>query len=118
MEAKSGSAAVTALLRADDDVPAYRTPPVNLEAEQALLGAILINNRAFEQASDFLRADHFADPVHGRIYEAIGKQIERGQEANPTTLQFYFERDEALTTVGGHTYLARLAAGAVTVINA
>ena len=52
-----------------DDGP-LRTPPHNFEAEQALLGAILMNNRALERVSEFLRPDHFADPVHGRIYDA------------------------------------------------
>ena len=49
---------------------ARREPPHNLEAEQALLGAILINNRAYERVSEFLAAEHFADPVNGRIFEA------------------------------------------------
>ena len=109
---------VTALRRSDDDTPAFRQPPANVEAEQALLGAILVNNRAFEQVSEFLRPEHFADPVHGRIFDAVAKQINRGQAANPTTLQFYFERDEQLVERGGHAYLARLAASAITVINA
>jgi len=93
-------------------------PPANVEAEQALLGAILVNNRAYEQVSEFLQPDHFIDPLHGRIFDAIGKQLERGQEANPTTLQFFFESDEATAEIDGHSYLTRLAASAVTVINA
>ena len=71
----------------------YRQLPVNLEAEQALLGAILINNRAVEQVADFLKSEHFSDLLHGKIYEAACKQIDRGQEANPTTLKFYFDRE-------------------------
>ncbi|MBT5048343.1 MAG: replicative DNA helicase [Rhodospirillaceae bacterium] len=118
MESNTGNAAVAALPQPDDGAPGYRVPPANLEAEQALLGAILVNNRAYEQVSEFLRSDHFSDQLHGRIYEAIGKQIERALEANPTTLQFYFEQDEALKGLGGHNYLGRLAASAVTVINA
>jgi len=118
MEPIARNASVTPLRRSDDDAPAFRKPPANVEAEQALLGAILVNNRALEQVSEYLRPEHFADPVHGRIYDAIGKQINRGQSANPTTLQFYFERDEQLAERGGHTYLARLAASAITVINA
>jgi replicative DNA helicase len=117
METNNSSAAVAALHH-EEQQPQYRTPPSNIEAEQALLGAVLVNNRAFEQVSEFLRADHFSDPLHGRIFDAIGKQLERGLEANPTTLQFFFENDEALVEIGGQTYLARLAASAVTVINA
>lgn len=118
MESNTGNAAVAALPRPDDSPLGYRAPPANIEAEQALLGAILVNNRAYEQVSEFLRSDHFTEALHGRIFEAIGKQIERSLEANPTTLQFYFEQDEALRDLGGHSYLARLAASAVTVINA
>src|SRR3546814_7840264 len=59
---------------------ALRLPPSNDEAEQALLGAILANNAAYEKVSDFLRAEHFADAVHARIFEACGKLIERSEE--------------------------------------
>ncbi len=97
---------------------AYRTPPANIEAEQALLGAILVNNAAFERVSGFLLKDHFAEPVHGRIFAAIGKLIERGQTANPVTLKNLFDQDGALQEIGGAAYLARLAASVVTIINA
>jgi replicative DNA helicase len=96
----------------------HREPPHNLEAEQALLGAILVNNRAFERVSEFLRGDHFADPVHGRIFAACGKLIDRGQIATPVTLKGQFDQDEALQEVGGAQYLVKLAASVVTVINA
>ncbi len=95
-----------------------REPPHNLEAEQGLLGAILVNNRAFEQVGEYLTAEQFADPAHGRIFEACGKLIERGQIANPVTLKPLFDQDEALSEVGGAQYLVRLAASVVTVINA
>jgi replicative DNA helicase len=52
-----------------------RLPPANLQAEQALLGALLANNRAYERVSEFLMAEHFADAVHGRIYQAIARRI-------------------------------------------
>ncbi len=96
----------------------YRTPPQNLELEQALLGAILVNNDAVNKVGDFLEAAHFFEPVHQRLYLTITKLIERGQIANPVTLTQYFERDDALSDVGGSQYLARLAGAAVTVINA
>lgn len=82
--------------------------PQNIEAEQALLGAILANNRSYEKVTEYLRAEHFADPVHGRIYAAIERLIERGQLANAVTLKQYFANDEALQAVGGADYLARL----------
>ena len=53
-----------------------RLPPSNLQAEQALLGALLANNRAYERVSEFLAPEHFADPIHGRIYQAIVRRID------------------------------------------
>ncbi|HSR54823.1 MAG TPA: replicative DNA helicase [Alphaproteobacteria bacterium] len=100
------------------DAPEGIDLPHNFEAEQALLGAILINNEAHGRVSEFLDPEHFYDPVHGRIYAACTTLIERHQVANPVTLKPLFEADEALSEVGGAKYLARLAASAVTVINA
>ncbi|HYD70385.1 replicative DNA helicase [Azospirillum sp.] len=97
----------------------YRTPPHNEEAEQALLGAILVNNKAYERVAEFLRPQHFYDPAHQRIFEAVMKMIERGQIANPVTLKAYFENDPDLVADGGGgSYLAELAANVVTIVNA
>ncbi len=98
--------------------PTYRTPPHNFEAEQALLGALMLNNRAYEKVSEFLRPEHFAEPAHGRIYAACVKLIERGQIANPVTLKTYLDQDHALTEIGGAEYLAQLAGSVVSIINA
>ena len=99
-----------------DELPlTHREPPHNLEAEQALLGAILVNNRALERVSEFLHPELFADPVHGRIFEACARLIDRGQIASPVTLKGMFDQDEALTEVGGAQYLVKLAASVVTV---
>ena len=84
----------------------YRVMPHNEEVEQALLGALLVNNKSLEKVSEFLRAAHFYNPVHGRIFEAIVKFVERGQDASPITLKAYFEKDGDLTHVGGGQYLA------------
>ena len=107
---------VTSLHRDDGAGPAYRTPPHNTEVEAALLGAILTNNRAYERVSDFLRAEHFFMPVHGRIFDATVKMIERGQVASPLTLKHFFDNDEALEDVGGATYLYELATAVVSVV--
>ena len=96
----------------------FREPPVNYEAEQALLGAILANNTAFEKVAEFLRAEHFAEPMHGEIYAACGTLIDRGQQANAITLKNHFERNEALTDVGGAKYLSDLQGNYVSIINA
>lgn len=95
-----------------------RTPPHNFEAEQALLGAILLNNRSLEKVGEFLRPEHFADPTHGRIFGAAAMLIERGQIANPVTLKTYFESDGGLAEIGGTQYLAQLANAVVSIINA
>jgi len=93
-------------------------PPANTEAEQALLGAILVNNVAYARVSEFLLPEHFGNAVHGRIFAATAKLIERGQIANPVTLKNLFDQDGALAEIGGAQYLARLAESAVTIINA
>ena len=77
-----------------------RLPPSNLEAEQALLGALLANNKAYERVSEFLLPEHFADSIHGRIYEAIARRIEAGQLADPVTLRAEFEHSGVLEEVG------------------
>jgi replicative DNA helicase len=87
--------------RNEPDVPALRTPPHNFEAEMALLGALLANNKAFDKVAEFLRTEHFADERHGRIYEACSKLISRGTVANPVTLKNYFEQDDSLAEIGG-----------------
>lgn len=83
--------------------------PYNLEAEQSLLGALLLNNQALERVSDFLRPFHFADEIHGKIYAAICALSERGHVADPITLRDYFHKEEELETVGGGQYLVELA---------
>ena len=96
----------------------FREPPVNYEAEQALLGAILASNTAYERVADFLLPEHFADPVNGRIYEACGRLLEQSRIANAVTLKNLFERNEALADIGGATYLAELQENYVSIVNA
>jgi len=108
---------ITSLHHDEASLP-FREAPHNVEAEQALLGAILINNSAFDRVSAFLMPEHFFDPLHARIYETAGKLIQAGKHATPITLKTFFESEEP---VGGLTvpqYLGRLAASAVSVLNA
>lgn len=100
------------------EIETNRLPPQNTEAEQALLGAILSNNRALEKVSEFLLPEHFANPAHGRIYEACRNYIEQGRIADPITLKSAFANDEALKDVGGADYLMKLAVASTTIINA
>src|SRR5215470_5911776 len=101
-----------------DALPSHRMAPHNLDAEQALLGAILINNEAFYRVSDFLEAKHFHEPIHQKIYEIAGQLIRVGKLATPVTLKTFLPTDFDL---GGKTlpqYLASLAADAASIINA
>ena len=91
--------------------------PQNLEAEQALLGAILANNKAYEKVSEFLRPYHFADSIHAKIFEVIAKLIQRGHVADVITLKNYFEQEGSLNEVGGHQYLIKLADSASPLTN-
>ena len=95
-----------------------RLPPSNIQAEQALLGALLANNKAYERVSEFLAPDHFADPIHGRIYQAIARRAEAGQLADAVMLKEEFEHSGALQDVGGTAYLAQLLTAMVGIINA
>ncbi|MDH5750359.1 MAG: AAA family ATPase, partial [Rhodospirillales bacterium] len=98
--------------------PAFRSLPHNVEAEKSLLGAIFVNNRAYERVSEFLRPEHFVLGEHAHIFEACAKLIERGQIADPVTLRNFFEQNESLMDIGGPAYLAELASSAATIINA
>jgi replicative DNA helicase len=104
--------------KSDDNAsPSYRTLPHNQEAEQGLLGALMIDNRAVERVSEILRPEHLFVPVHRRIYESILKLSDRGQTASPVTLKNYFDEDPDLKDLGGAEYLAELAASVYSIIN-
>ncbi len=92
--------------------------PHSIEAEQALLGAILLNNDALGEIIGVVAEDDFFEPVHGRVFAAAAHLWKEGRSATPITLKQYFENDGALADVGGASYLARLAGAAVTTINA
>ena len=95
-----------------------RLPPSNIQAEQALLGALLANNKAFDRVAEFLTPEHFADPIHGRIYQAIMRRVGRGELADAVTLKAEFEHSGILEEVGGAPYLAQLLTAMVGIINA
>jgi replicative DNA helicase len=77
----------------------YRSAPNNIEAEQALLGAILVNNDAFYRVSDFLKPQHFQEPLHRKIYEVAGDLIRLNKTANPVTMKTFLPAEEK---VGDH----------------
>jgi replicative DNA helicase len=100
-----------------DDPKSFRLAPHNVEAEQALLGAILVNNEAFYRVSDFLAPEHFYEPIHREIYEICGKIIRAGKTATPITVKTFLP-ETLIADVTMPQYLVRLATEATTVINA
>src|ERR1700728_3851821 len=98
--------------------PMFRAAPHNIEAEQALLGAILVNNEAFYRISDFLEPKHFFEPIHQRIFELAGSLVRAGKLATPVTLKTFLPPDFDIAGLTVNQYLARLAAEATTIINA
>jgi replicative DNA helicase len=98
--------------------PATQSLPQNVEAEAALLGALMIDNRLVEDVQLKLRADHFFEPLHGRIFEAILRMTDANRVANPVTLKPMFDGDEAMKEVGGPAYLAQLTGSGAAVIGA
>ena len=105
------------IARLETAAPDYRVAPNNIDAEQALLGAILVNNDAYYRVSDFLEPGHFFEDLHKRIYEIATTLIKAGKVATPITLKTFLG-DQDLGGVTVSQYLARLAAEATTVINA
>src|SRR6476469_737830 len=92
--------------------------PQNVEAEAALLGALMIDNRLVEDIGLKLKPLHFFEPLHGRIYEAILRLTDSNRIANPVTLKPLFEADEGMKEVGGPSYLAQLTGSGAAIIGA
>jgi len=103
---------------AEAAAPTYRIPPHNIEAEQALLGAIIVNNDAYDRVSDFLKPDHFSEDLHRRIYETCAQLIRAGKLATVVTLKTFLSDIELPPGVTIQAYIARLATEATTIINA
>ena len=95
-----------------------RQVPYNLPAEQNLLGAILLDNSTIERIDERLRAEHFYDPLHGRIFSVMSRLIERGQLANPLTLKPFFSAEYDLTDTNAEKYLGELADGVISIAQA
>ena len=101
-----------------ENPPLFRSAPHNIEVEQALLGAILVNNEAFYRVSDFLEPEHFFEPLHQKVYKDIGSLVRAGKAATPITLKTFLPADLDVAGLNASQYLARLATEATTVINA
>ena len=95
-------------LRTSSNDSAISHAPANVEAEQALLGALLYDNAAFERIGDYLQARHFFEPFHERLFAAIEGHIRKGQLAEPILMAEQFSRDIGFQELGGVRYLADL----------
>jgi replicative DNA helicase len=107
-----------ARVQAEESKSSYRTAPHNIEAEQSLLGAILVNNEALYRVSDFLEPVHFFEPIHQQIFDIARSLIRTGKLASPVTLKTFLPADINIAGLTAAQYLARLAAEATTIINA
>lgn len=94
-----------------------QTLPHNLDAEQALLSTLMHHNGSYEKISEFLKPDHFSHVAHQKIFQAMGRLIERGQIADPVTLKDFFQKHEDLAQAGGTDYLAYLATNVLSFAN-
>ena len=101
-----------------EEEPLPRQSPHNIEVEQALLGAMLINNEAYYRVSDFLEPAHFFDPLHRDIYDKAGQLIRLAKVADPRTLKSFLKESDRVGEITVADYLARLAYEATTIINA
>ncbi|UNF43351.1 replicative DNA helicase [Bartonella krasnovii] len=101
----------------DNFAPSFRQLPHNIEAEQALLGAIMINNDALESVSDFLKPEHFFEAFHQRLFDIILTIVQKGKVADPITMKPFIANDEKIGDITVFNYVVRLAKEAVTIIN-
>lgn len=92
--------------------------PHSIEAEQALLGALLVNNDVYDRVTTLVNENHFFDPVHGRIFEVIARRIQKNALASPVTIKAFLEDDPGLAELGGPAYLVRLAGASMSIFAA
>ena len=86
----------------------HKELPCNIEAEQAVIGSILVSNEIYDEISPLIDSQKFFDPIHRKIYETIENLIAKGLLANPITLKNHFENNEGLKELGGQEYLIKI----------
>ena len=82
--------------------------PCNIEAEQAVIGSILVSNEIYDEISPIIDSQKFFDPLHAKIFESMVNLIDKGLLANPITLKSHFESNEGLKELGGQEYLVKI----------
>ncbi|PPR41142.1 MAG: Replicative DNA helicase, partial [Alphaproteobacteria bacterium MarineAlpha8_Bin1] len=114
----SGDQTKTLAKLVTNDLPdSNRVIPKNIDAEQALLGAILANNQAIEKVEDFLEENDFSDKINNLIYSTIKKIIQKGQLADINTVKLYLENNEEFKKNGGLEYLLKISDNSISIIN-
>ena len=86
-----------------------KSMPCNIEAEQAVIGSILVSNDIYDEITPIIDSEKFFDPIHAKIFETIANLISKGLLANPITLKNHFENNEGLKELGGQEYLIKIA---------
>lgn len=94
-----------------------RVVPHNFQLERSLLGAILANNKVFDRVADFLKPEHFSEPVCGRLFSIICRMIEQGQQASPVSLKTFTDNDDLVREAGGFKFIVGLSGAMVTLMN-
>ena len=95
-------------LKTNDNTDGNKILPSNLEAEQALIGSILVNNDIIDEISNIVNRNEFYDPIHSKIYSLIENLHNKGMIANPITLKNSLQKDAGLSEIGGTEYLVKL----------
>ncbi|KJV99130.1 replicative DNA helicase [Orientia tsutsugamushi str. Sido] len=101
----------------EKDLPIAKSAPSNIQAEQMILGAVLINNRVLYSINEFLLPEHFYEPLHGKIYTSINLIISKGISATPISLKNMLGNEPAFDEIGGVNYLAKLTTLALSIVN-
>ena len=94
-----------------------RTPPHNIEAEQAVIGAIFLEPEAFSTAAELLGADDFYRAGHQRVFQAMTTLTDRGEPIDLVTVTTLLSNDQVLDEAGGVSYLSDLASSVPTAAN-
>lgn len=106
------------MIAAPADSPPEDAALTNVHSEAALLGALMLNNAIYGDILELVASRDFSEPLHQRIFDAIGDEIGRGRLATSVTLRPAFESDPAIASVGGVGYLAQLTGSSAVSIGA
>ena len=100
-----------------ESTPISREAPMNIGAEQALLGAIISNNLALEKVENFLEPKHFSSKINGLIFKTLKKLISNDQVADLNTLKIFLENEDDFIDNGGMSYLLKISENSISIIN-